>query len=218
MATIIPFGLFRGNSQPDVLSSGHRATVIRFPGRAPAPAAPAAKVQPKQRKRGRSSKEEQRNGLLAKIHIALNELYKKLPHFDEEFYRDELDRRFNLTERKKGKSAAELTMPELEEVKLWLASLGWKSRKGRHRKEAPAELTHDSSGMSREEQMGKIEAMLAEKGRAEGTDVPWGYAVTILKNKSRGKVTSFKDAKPEHLDMVIAALYNDARRKGRRVR
>ncbi len=34
--------------------------------------------------------------------------------------------------------------------------------------------------------MRKIEAMLAEKGRAEGTAVPWGYAVAILKRQSGG--------------------------------
>lgn len=102
----------------------------------------------------------------------------------------------------------------------WLSGLGWKMRKGRNRRNAPETLFKDDSGMHRQDQMEKIEAMLAEKGRAEGTDVPWGYAVTILKRQSNGEVKSFTDDKVtrEHLDGVIAALYKDAKRRGRRVR
>lgn len=192
-----------------------QAKIIKFPVQYPVVAPVCA--PPTKRKRGNTQVEEQRMSMLAKIHMALTALYKKLPYFDEDFYRNELDRRFNLTERNKKCSAAELNKHELHEVLLWLAELGWKKQKSK-RHNAPAELTHDDTGLSREAQLKKIEAMLAEKGRVEGTDVPWAYAVTILKNKSKGEVKSFKHAKSEHLDMVIAALYNDAKRKGRRSR
>ena len=65
--------------------------------------------------------------------------------------------------------------------------------------------------------MQKIEALLAEKGRVEGTDMPWAYAVGILKRQTRGEITSFQspDLTDEALNGVIAALSRDADRKGR---
>ena len=225
MGNALLFDFYREPSKQQKMPAGHRATVIQFPGTERAtPAAPASVTpeKPKKRKRGNTQAADQRNGLLAKIHIALAELYKKLPHFDEEFYRDELDRRFSLTERGKEKSAAELNLYELEEVRMWLTSLGWKARKGKNRRSAPSTLTHDPTGMSREARMEKIEAMLAEKGRVEGTDMPWGYAVSILKrqtaNAPDGQVRSFDAASPQQLDDAIAALYKDAKRRGRRAR
>ena len=101
--------------------------------------------------------------------------------------------------------------------------LGWDARTGR-REDAPATLEQDPSGMCRQGRMQKIEALLAEKGRVEGTDAPWGYAVSILKNQTAkdpdGQKKSFDDHRvtPGHLDAVIAALCKDAKRKGRRTR
>jgi hypothetical protein len=66
--------------------------------------------------------------------------------------------------------------------------------------------------------MKKIEALLAEKGKVEGKDMPWGYAVGILKRQTGGRATQFSAATPAELKGVIAALYRDAARKGRRVR
>ena len=64
--------------------------------------------------------------------------------------------------------------------------------------------------------MDKIEALLAEKGRVEGTHMPWAYAVAVLKKQSGGVTRCFEHATPEQLRGVIAALTRDARRKGRR--
>jgi hypothetical protein len=64
--------------------------------------------------------------------------------------------------------------------------------------------------------MRKIEALLAEKGRVEGTDMPWAYAVGILKKHSNGVTRCFEHATPEQLRAVIAALMKDAKRHGRR--
>lgn len=61
--------------------------------------------------------------------------------------------------------------------------------------------------------MRKIEAQLAEKGRAEGTKVPWGYAVAILKRQSGGVTKCFEHATVEQLRGVIAALTYDAKKK-----
>lgn len=228
MSTAILFN-FRKNSAPaKKLPAGHRAKVIPFPGTAlPAPA-PAPKARPPKRKRGNTQEADQRHGLYAKINIALRGkngepgLFAKLPHFDEGFYRDELDRRYNLQERFDRISAADLELHELEQVIKWLSGLGWKAKKGRNRKNAPETLFKDDSGMSREAKMKKIEAFLAEKGRKEGTDVPWGYAVSILKrqtaNAPGGQVKSFEKASPQQLDDVIAALYRDAKRNRRKVR
>ena len=77
-------------------------------------------------------------------------------------------------------------------------------------------MTNDNDNLGREPLMKKIEAQLTEKGRAEGTDVPWGYAVAILKRQSGGVTRCFEHATPEQLRGVIAALTRDARRNGRR--
>lgn len=208
-----------------------RARVILFPGAARRePSAPPAPAKPAKRKRGASAEEDRRKDMLAKINIALRGnkkngtigLYQKLEHFTEEFYRDELNKRFNLQKRFGRISAADLENNELHQLLIWLSSLGFKAKRGRNRKDAPEALTHDSTGMTREERMGKIEAFLAEKGRVEGTDVPWGYAVGILKrqtaNDPEGQVKNFDKASPRQLADVIAALYHDAKRRKRRVR
>lgn len=79
----------------------------------------------------------------------------------------------------------------------------------------PLTLEKDDSGLGRDVYMRKIEAQLAEKGRAEGTKVPWGYAVTILKKQSGGVTKCFEHATVEQLRGVIAALTYDAKKKGR---
>jgi len=90
------------------------------------------------------------------------------------------------------------------------ADLGFKAKKGRHKRP-------DTDEPGLEAKMEKIEALLAEKGRAEGTDVPWGYAVTILKNQTRGKINNFNSPELTAADLkgVIAALTKDAKRRGR---
>ena len=214
MATIIPFRFFRENSRPDVPSSSRRATIIPFPGAQAAPT-PAPEPAPVRRTRGGTREEDQRKAMLGKVHIAKKELMR-LPGFDDTVYRDILEMNFGVS------SAADLSNAQLHSLLIHFASLGWQAKKGRHRRVAPAALTHDATGMSREARMEKIEAFLAEKGRVEGTDVPWGYAVAILKrqtaNDPGGQVRSFDKATPQQLDDVIAALYRDARRRGRKVR
>jgi len=62
--------------------------------------------------------------------------------------------------------------------------------------------------------MKKIEALLSEKGRVEGSYVPWDYAKAILQRQCG--VERLEWASPEQLRGLIAALDKDARRKGRR--
>ena len=167
------------------------------------PAGPA----PVRRRRG-SLKSEQRKALLAKIHVAKKQLGLK-----EEEYRALLDGHFGAA------SAADLGLTDLKRLVLVMADYGFKPSKGHARRGAtrkktiPATLEQDDLG--REPLMKKIEAQLAEKGRAEGTDVPWGYAVAILKRQSGGVTRCFEHATPEQLRKVIAALTYDAKRKGR---
>lgn len=178
----------------------------------PAPAPESGTIAPAQpvpagRKRGTEAA-EQRKALLAKIHVA-----KKQLGLTEDEYRALLDGHFGAA------SAADLGLTDLKRLVLVMADYGFKPSKGHARRGAtrkktiPATLEQDDLG--REPLMKKIEAQLAEKGRAEGTDVPWGYAVAILKRQSGGVTRCFEHATPEQLRGVIAALTYDAKRKGR---
>lgn len=178
---------------------------------APAPESgtiPPAQPVPAGRKRGTEAA-EQRKALLAKIHVA-----KKQLGLTEDEYRALLDGHFGAA------SAADLGLTDLKRLVLVMADYGFKPSKGHARRGAtrkktiPATLEQDDLG--REPLMKKIEAQLAEKGRAEGTDMPWGYAVAILKRQSGGVTRCFEHATPEQLRGVIAALTRDARRNGRR--
>lgn len=179
------------------------------------PAGPVPRVStsapaPAKRKRGAQC-DEQRKALLAKIHVA-----KKQLGLTEEEYRALLDGHFGAA------SAADLGLTDLKRLVLVLVGYGFKPSKGHARRgvsrkrETPATLTNDNDKLGREPLMKKIEAQLTEKGRAEGTDVPWGYAVAILKRQSGGVTRCFEHATPEQLRGVIAALTRDARRNGRR--
>lgn len=167
------------------------------------------KPAPAGRKRG-NVRDEQRKALLAKIHVA-----KKQLGLTEEEYRALLDGHFGAA------SAADLGLTDLKRLVLVMADYGFKPSKGHARRGAtrkktiPATLEQDDLG--RGPLMKKIEAQLAEKGRAEGTDVPWGYAVAILKRQSGGVTRCFEHATPEQLRGIIAALTRDARRNVRRV-
>ncbi|EGW50712.1 hypothetical protein HMPREF1022_02273 [Desulfovibrio sp. 6_1_46AFAA] len=174
------------------------------------PADGCRKPAPAGRKRGTEAA-EQRKVLLAKIHVA-----KKQLGLTEEEYRALLDGHFGAA------SAADLGLTDLKRLVLVLVGYGFKPSKGHARRgvsrkrETPATLTNDNDNLGREPLMKKIEAQLTEKGRAEGTDVPWGYAVAILKRQSGGVTRCFEHATPEQLRGVIAALTRDARRNGRR--
>lgn len=212
---IVPFPKRPAADRPEVGVGCIGNTVIRFPGTEAAPAPAPAPSAPVRRARGGTKEEDQRKAMLGKVHIAKKDMMR-LPGFDETVYRDILEVNFGVS------SSAELSNAQLHSLLIHFASLGWQAKKGRHRREAPKALAHDATGMNREARLEKIEAMLAEKGRAEGTDMPWGYAMSILKrqtaNDPAGQVRSFDKASAAQLDDVIAALYRDARRKGRRAR
>ena len=180
------------------------AIIIQFP-RKPAPTVPApAPEKPPKRKRGASQKEDQRKSMLAKVHIAKAELMRKLPNFNDDTYRFILEQLFGVS------SSKDLDNGQLHNLLIHFADLGFKAKKGRHKRP-------DTDEPGLEAKMEKIEALLAEKGRAEGTDVPWGYAVTILKNQTRGKINNFNSPELTAADLkgVIAALTKDAKRRGR---
>lgn len=175
------------------------------------PATPAPQPQkhtPVRRKRG-TERDEARKAMLAKVHVAKKQLGMK----DDE-YRAMLDGMFEV------ESSKDLTHEQLHRLLLALAGVGFTptkghARAGSNRKAIPEALAEDTSGMDRTALMGKIEALLAEKGRVEGTDVPWNYAVGILKKQTGGVVRHFDHATPGHIRGVIAALTYDAKRKGR---
>ncbi len=154
--------------------------------RAPAPV--------KARKRGSLPREYQK-AMLAKVHIARARL-----DLSEDDYRNMLWDVFGVD------SSKELNLQGLHDLLQHLQKLGFQPVKRRDK-------ANPLGGV--DGQIRKIEALLAEKGRVEGTDVPWGYAVAILKRHTGGQVTKFDDASPEQLRGVIAALIRDARRHGR---
>jgi hypothetical protein len=171
---------------------------------------------PRKRKRG-SRDGEWRKAMLAKIHIAKAQLGLK-----EEEYRDMLWHNFGVD------SSADLDMERLDEFLGLLANVGFRAKK---RRDAPEKLRR-AAGKGRGAQsatrangsddawgtrppLRKIEALLAEKGRVEGTDVPWGYAVAILRRQTGGLAKCLDKAEPGELRGVVAALTRDAKRKGR---
>lgn len=170
-----------------------------------------AKVSPRKRKRG-SKEQEQRKSLLAKIHVA-----KKQLGLDDAEYRAMLEGNFGVM------SAASLDLHELERMVFVMRSYGFAPKRGHARRgesrkrDVPALLTACGDNLGRRALVEKIEAQLAEKGRIEGTDMPWGYALGILKRQSGGVTRSLDHATEEQLQGVISALARDAKRKGRRV-
>jgi hypothetical protein len=120
-------------------------------------------------------------------------------------------------------SAGVLDLPELKGLVLVMREYGFKPTKGSAKRKAtrkktiPATLQSGADDpLDRKPLMEKIEAQLTEKGRVEGTHVPWGYAVAVLKKQSGGVTRCFEHATAEQLRGVIAALTRDAKRKGRR--
>jgi len=148
----------------------------------------------KARKRGSLQREYQK-AMLAKVHIARQRL-----DLSEDDYRNMLWDVFGVD------SSKELNLQGLHDLLQHLQRLGFEPVKRRDK-------ANPLGGV--DGQIRKIEALLAEKGRVEGTDVPWGYAVAILKRHTGGQVAKFDDASPEQLRGVIAALIRDARRHGR---
>lgn len=143
--------------------------------------------------------------LLAKVHVA-----KKQLGLSNDDYRAVLLEQFGQD------SAGRLTDAQLRKLVAHFRGLGWQDApKARSRNDThgrPRNL--DRKGYnSRTAMMEKIEAMLAEKGRDEKGHIPWSYAASILKRQCGVERLEF--ASCEQLKGVIAALYRDAKRKGR---
>ena len=169
------------------------------------------KAKPSARKRG-SEDAEQRKALLAKVHIAKTQL-----GMTDGEYATLLESHYNVS------SAGVLDLAELKGLVLVMRGYGFKPTKGSAKRKAtrkraiPATLQSGANDpLDRKPLMEKIEAQLTEKGRVEGTHVPWGYAVAVLKKQSGGVTRCFEHATAEQLRGVIAALTRDAKRQGRR--
>ena len=169
------------------------------------------KAQPARRKRGTAA-HEMRKALLAKVHIAKTQL-----GMTDDEYLTLLDSYYNVA------SAGLLGLTELKGLVLIMREYGFKptkgsaKRKAARKKDIPAPLQPDADDpLATKPLLEKIEALLTEKGRVEGTHVPWGYAVAVLKKQSGGVTRCFEHATAEQMRGVIAALTRDAKRKGRR--
>ena len=158
--------------------------------------------------------EATRKKMIAKVHIAKNDLQKRLPEFNDDTYRFILQTTFDAS------SSKDLSISQLHELLLHFQDIGWRQKASGKRGNNVHHplLTHDPAGLGRTAQMKKIQALLLEKGNVEGRAVSFNYALAILKRQTRGKVESFEDATPTHLRGVITALTQDAARKGRRVK
>lgn len=150
-----------------------------------------------------SRSESIRKGLLAKVHIAKAQL-----GLDDADWRAILEERFGVN------SSALLSLGQLETLVTYLEKSGWKptrARKPYDRHGKPHVATHDDTGMGREGQMRKIEALLAELGQTEGRYMPWDYAAAILKRQTG--LARLEYADPVQLKGVIAALSKNVARK-----
>lgn len=171
---------------------------------APAPVNTTAPAVPAQRARNPLDK-EQRRMMIAKVKVAQKQL-----GMDDATYRAMLDGLFGVD------SCTRLNAGQLHQLILHLQQRGWQARRGSARRGANRKKAVPAN-LSRSALMGKIEALLAEKGRVEGTHMPWAYAVGILKKQTHGAVVCLEHALESDLKGVIAALIRDAKRKGRYV-
>ena len=173
-------------------------TVIQFPGVAPAPEpVPLKPVRD-------AASADQKKAMIAKVHVALQQL-QHLPGFGDDAYR------FILLEHFGARSSTELDCKQLHELLLKLAELGFQSSN-------PYFGRRDYCRWGTAALLSRIGKLLQEKGRVEGKRYGMDYAEGILKRQSKGETTSFAAATPKQLRAVIAALYSQAKRKGRRVR
>ncbi len=168
---------------------------------------------PGKRRDPREESTSRRKYMLAKVHVAK----KQLGLTDEE-YRAVLHGQY-------GKSSAkDLSVPQLHGLLICFQKLGWQAKRGAAKRGArrdpgvAALLAGDAANLGREALMEKIEALLAEKGRVEGTHMPWAYAMGILKQQTKGAIRDFRQATPNQLRDVMLALLRDAQRKGRKTR
>lgn len=151
-----------------------------------------------------------RKSLLAKVHIAKGQL-----KLDDEAYRSVLAR-FGVA------SSADLAVGDLEKLLHHFAKLGWQATPGRTRKRdkhgAPKNLARNgrkgaAKPYDRSALLTKIEALLADKGAAQGQHIPWDYAAAILKRMY--KVDRMEWATAEQLRGVMVALMQGGKRKKR---
>ncbi len=125
-----------------------------------------------------------RNALLGKIHVAIKQLGMSDPD-----YRALLNAKF-------GKdSAAKLSGPQLLHLVEHFRSRGWQEKPRRGKPKPPS---------SKQDQVDKIGALLAEIHRVSGKSMPWSYAVAILRRQ--GGPEKLEWATPKQLRAVIAAL------------
>ena len=155
--------------------------------------------------------EEIRKSLLAKVHIAKKDLVRQLPEFSDDTYRFILEMKYDVS------SAKDCSNEQLQGLLHHFQDMGWNPQP-RNSVAAHPLVMHDPAGLGRDAQMRKIQALLAEKGTAEGKVVSLNYALSILKRQTGNTVTAFEDALPEHLRSVISALTRNAARQGRRAR
>lgn len=148
---------------------------------------------------------------IRRIKMLQRDCEKALHRFDDDAYRAILAEQFHAT------TSKALNLPQLRALLMYMKGLLQESRTPiKASFDAPALLHHDANGLSRCGSMRKIQALLAEKGKAEGKYIRWSYALGILKRQTKGVTADWEDATPRQLDAVIAALSKDAQRKRRR--
>lgn len=141
-----------------------------------------------------------KKAMVQKVQIARRQM-----KMDDEAYYGMLTERFGV------ESSTKLTIAQLADVLNQFVEWGWKPTPGKKR----AADKHGKPSNATKPLLRKIEALLAEKGSAEGRHIPWDYAMGILRSMYKQNAPERLEwATAAQLNALIAALTKDAARKG----
>lgn len=195
MRAILPFPTERCRPAQEV-EHGHNCLLIPFPGQEQAPATPKTRKPAKAKTVTTNGKPKTKRGaLITKVKIAQKQL-----GIGDADYRVLLQMNFGVD------SSTELEERELVQLIGHFRSKGWKDRparqaqKDRHGKPFTMKIKGHPTGPT----LKRIEALLAELGKARGKFMPWSYAAAILEGQTG--LHRLEQATVRELQNVMVAL------------
>jgi Protein of unknown function (DUF1018). len=197
MGTIISFPAERCRPTQEV-AHGHNCLFIPFPKQNQEPAAPRKQAASRAKKAfvGGKSKTK-RTSLIAKVKIAQKQL-----GLSDDVYREILHMNFGVD------SCTKLEERELVRLVSYFRTKGWDERPARKTKEDKhgKPLTMKDQKNPARPTLERIEAILAELGKARGRYMPWSYAAAILEKQTG--LPRLEQATVRELQNVMVALEN----------